>query len=186
MCPGSAMRLSTILLVLVATMPAFAAEDADSGLAVNLPDTFVVEAAASPPPYSVTFGVRSASGDPAPLTGEKYLCQVSFQAVPGNAGLSVEKINEQIGSPSWVALAKEGMAPIFDFVSDSSFELGGYKGHEFIGTPKQKGAEKVRLVLSMVETAKGRTAVSCVTDADTLDGILPTFHSIRDGVTLPV
>ena len=177
---------SLVLVAAILAAPAFAAEDAETGLAVTLPDTFVVEAVESPPPYNVTFGVKSASDDPAPLTGEKYLCQVSFQSVPGNADLTEEKINEQIGSPSWVAMAKEGMASIFDFVSDSSFELDGYKGHEFIGKPKQKNAEHVRLVLSMVETAKGRTAISCVTDADRLDAVLPTFHTIRDGVTPPV
>ena len=168
----------------VLATPTFAAEDA-TGLAVNLPDTFTVEAAPSPPPYSVTFGVKATSGEPAPLEGETYVCQVSFQAVAGNAELTMETINAQIGTPAWVAMAKEGMASIFDFVSDSSFELAGYKGHEFIGTPKQKGAENVRLVLSTLETAKGRTAISCVTDAERLDEALPTFHTIRDGVTPP-
>jgi hypothetical protein len=181
------MRFSPVLLLLAAafTSPVLAAEDAASGLAVNLPDPLVVEATTSPPPYHVTFGVKTASGDPAPLTGEAYLCQVSFQSVPGNAGLTMEKINSQIGSPEWVAMAKDGMSSIFDFLSDSSFELAGYKGHEFVGKPKQKGADNVRLVLSMVETAKGRTAVSCVTDADRLDAAMPTFHTIRDGVTPP-
>ena len=179
------MRLVPILLLLLAT-PVLAVEDTETGLGVNLPDTFVVEAAESPPPYNVTFGVKSAANDPAPLTGEKYLCQVSFQSVPANAGLTLEKINEQIGSPGWIAMAKDGMSSIFDFVSDASFELDGYKGHEFIGKPKQKNAEHVRLVLSMVETAKGRTAISCVTDADRLDAVLPAFHTIRDGVTPPV
>lgn len=177
---------SLVLVAAILATPAFAAEDAETGLAVNLPETFVVEAAESPPPYNVTFGVKSASDEPAPLTGEKYLCQVSFQDVPANADLTIEKINEQIGSPSWVAMAKDGMSSIFDFVSDASFELDGYKGHEFIGKPKQKNAEHVRLVLSMVETAKGRTAISCVTDADRLDAVLPAFHTIRDGVTPPV
>ena len=175
---------SLVLVAAIFVTPAFAAEDAETGLAVTLPDTFVVEAAESPPPYNVTFGVKSASDEPATLEGEKYLCQVSFQSVPGNEGLTLEKINEQIGSPSWVAMAKDGMSSIFDFVSDSSFELDGYKGHEFIGKPKQ--AENVRLVLSMVETAKGRTAISCVTDADRLDAVLPAFHTIRDSVTPPV
>lgn len=177
---------SSLVLVAILAAPALAAEDAATGLAVNLPDTFVVEASASPPPYDVTFGVTSASGDPAPLTGEKYLCQVSFQSVPNNAGLTMEKINEQIGSPGWIGMAKDGMSSILDFVSDSSFELDGYKGHEFIGMPKQKNSEHVRLVLSMVETAKGRTAVSCVTNADGLDAALPTFHTIRDAVTPPM
>lgn len=177
---------SSLVLVAILAAPAFAAEDAATGLAVNLPDTFLVESAESPPPYNVTFGVKSASDEPATLEGEKYLCQVSFQDVPANAGLTMEKINEQIGSPGWIAMAKEGMSSIFDFVSDSSFELDGYRGHEFIGKPKQKNAEHVRLVLSMVETAKGRTAISCVTDADRLDVVLPAFHTIRDAVTPPV
>jgi hypothetical protein len=177
---------SSLVLVAILAAPAIAAEDAATGLAVNLPDTFVVEASTSPPPYNVTFGVKSASDEPAPLKDEKYLCQVSFQDVPNNAGLTMEKINEQIGSPGWVAMAKDGMSSIFEFVSDSSFELAGYKGHEFIGMPKQKNAEHVRLVLSMVETARGRTAISCVTDADRLDAVLPTFHTIRDAVTPPL
>ncbi|HWV21149.1 MAG TPA: hypothetical protein VN036_08980 [Devosia sp.] len=176
---------SLVLAAVLLAAPALAGEDAETGLAVTLPDAFVVEAAPSPPPYNVTFGVKSASDDPATLTGEKYLCQVSFQSVPANAGLTRERINEQIGSPGWIAMAKDGMSSIFDFVSDSSFKLDGYKGHEFIGMPKQKNAEHVRLVLSMVETAKGRTAVSCVTDAERLDAVLPTFHTIRDGVTPP-
>lgn len=181
------MRLLPVVSIALFALagPAFAIEDEATGLAVNLPDTFTVEAAPSPPPYSVTFGVKSASGEPAPLEGETYVCQVSFQAVAGNAGLTMETINAQIGTPAWVAMAKEGMASIFDFVSDSSFELAGYKGHEFIGTPKQKGAENVRLVLSTLETAKGRTAISCVTDAERLQEALPTFHTIRDGVTPP-
>lgn len=176
---------SLVLVAAVLTTPAFAAEDA-TGLAVNLPDTFVVEPTSSPPPYNVTFGVKTASGDPAPLQGEKYLCQVSFQDVPANAGLTMEKINEQIGSPGWIAMARDGMSSIFEPISDAAFELHGYKGHEFIGQPKQKNAEHVRLVLSMVETAKGRTAISCVTDADRLDAVLPAFHTIRDAVTPPL
>lgn len=179
------MRLLPIACLAMLSVPALAAEDA-SGLAVNLPDTFVVAAETSPPPYDVTFGVKSAADDPAPLEGEKYLCQVSFQNVPANAGLSVEEINAQIGSPAWLAMAKDGMSQIFDFVADSAFELDGYNGHEFIGKPKQKGAEHVRLVLSMVETARGRTAISCVTDADRLESVLPVFHTIRDGVTPPI
>lgn len=182
------MRFSTavgVACLAILTTPVLSAEDA-SGLAVDLPDTFVVAAETSPPPYDVTFGVKSAANDPATLEGEKYLCQVSFQDVPANAGLSVEEINKLIGSPEWLAMAKEGMSSIFDFVGDSAFELDGYNGHEFIGKPKQKGAEHVRLVLSMVETARGRTAISCVTDADRLEDVLPVFHTIRDGVTPPV
>lgn len=182
------MRLVCSLVLVAASLaaPALAVEDAETGLTVTLPDSFLVEAAPSPPPYNVTFGVKAASEEPSTLAGEKYLCQVSFQSVPANAGLTLEKINEQIGSPGWIAMAKDGMSSILEFVSDSSFELNGYRGHEFIGQPKQKNAEHVRLVLSMVETAKGRTAISCVTDADRLDAVLPTFHTIRDGVTPPV
>ncbi|PXA92910.1 hypothetical protein DMC47_23290 [Nostoc sp. 3335mG] len=179
------MRLFLLLLASVLAAPALAAEDAATGLAVNLPDTFAVEAAPSPPPYDVTFGVSATTGEPAPLAGETYLCQVSFDAVPGNAGLTMDEINARIGTPQWIAMAREGMASILAIEADAGFELGGYKGHEFIGKPTQKGGENVRLVLSTLETARGRTAISCVTSAERLEAMLRVFRTVRDGVTPP-
>ncbi|KKB76041.1 hypothetical protein VW35_20160 [Devosia soli] len=181
------MRLLTAISFasLAIAAPALAAEDEATGLGVNLSDDFIVEATPPQAQYSANFGVKSASGTPANFEGEAYLCQVSFAPAPQNADLSQEEINTMVGSPEWVDMAKQSMSPVFTFEDDTAFELAGYNGHEFIAVPKQEGAENVRLVLSMLETAKGRTAISCVADAETLDEAIDAFRTIRDGVTPP-
>ena len=181
------MRLLTAasLATLALLTPAFAAEDEATGLGVNLSDEFIVEATPPMAQYTANFGVKSASGTPANFEGEAYLCQVSFAPAPQNADLSQEEINAMLTSPEWLDLAKQSMEPVFTFEEDSGFELAGFNGHEFIAVPKQEGAEDVRLVLSMLETSKGRTAISCVAHADTLAETLDTFRAIRDGVTPP-
>lgn len=163
----------------------YAAEDAATGLGVALDGNFVVEAIAPAAPYTANFGVRSASGSPANFEGEEWLCQVSFAPAPQNADLSQTEINDMVTSPEWLQLAKDSMSSVFDFEDDTAFELAGYSGHEFVAVPRQEGAENVRLVLSMVETAKGRTAISCVADEITLDQALPVFRDIRDAVNPP-
>ena len=175
--------LSLVSLALVA--PAFAAEDKASGLAVELSDEFVVEPTQGDGTFTANFGIKSASDTPANFEGEDYLCQVSFSPAPENAALSKEEINDMVATPDWVNLAKETMSVMFDFTEDSAFTLGDINGHEFIATPKAEGAENVRLVLSMLETTKGRTAISCVADEANLDEVLPAFRTIRDGVTPP-
>ena len=178
--------LSFALLVNLTLAPvALAQEDAATGLAINLPDDFIVEAVPPAAPYTANFGVKSASGTPANFEGEAWLCQVSFAPAPQNADLSQDEINEMVTSPEWLQLAKDSMAPVFNFEDDSGFELAGFNGHEFIAVPKQAGAEQVRLVLSMLETSKGRTAISCVAHADTLEAALPVFRTIRDAVAPP-
>lgn len=181
------MRLLTAasLFAVACLAPASAAEDQASGLAVNLPGDFVVETLPPSAPYTANFGIKSTSGEPATFEGEPFLCQVSFAPAPQNAGLAQAEINDMIKSEAWVGLAKKSMEPAFTFESDGGFELAGFNGHEFIGVPKQTGGENVRLVLSMLETAKGRTAISCVASKETLEDRLKTFHTIRDGVTPP-
>lgn len=175
--------LGLVSLALVA--PAFAAGDKASGLAVDLSDDFVVEPTPGDGNFTANFGIKSASGTPANFEGEDYLCQVSFAPAPENAALSAKEINAMVATADWVNLAKNTMSVMFDFTEDSAFTLGDVNGHEFIATPKAEGAENVRLVLSMLETTKGRTAISCVADEANLDEALPVFRSIRDGVTPP-
>lgn len=174
------------LAALACAAPAFAAEDAATGLAVTLPEAdFVVETIPAQPPYTANFGVKAGANGPAPFEGEAYLCQVSFAPAPQNADLSQDEINEMITSPEWLEVAKQSMSQVFDFESDTGFKLADYRGHEFVAVPRQEGAEDVRLVLSMLETAQGRTALSCVAHADQLESMLTTFRTIRDGVTPP-
>lgn len=181
------MRVLTLAVLASLTLApaAFAQEDAATGLAIDLPDDFTVEAIPPAAPYTANFGVKSASGTPANFDGEAWLCQVSFAPAPQNADLSQDEINNMVTSPEWLQLAKDSMAPVFDFEQDSGFELAGFNGHEFVAVPKQAGAENVRLVLSMLETSKGRTAISCVADEATLDEALPVFRTIRDSVAPP-
>lgn len=161
------------------------AQDGTNDLAVDPGSDFVVEAIPPAPPYTSNFGVKSASGTPANFDGEAWLCQVSFAPAPQNAELSQTEINDMVTSPEWLQLAKDSMAPVFTFEDDTGFKLGDFNGHEFVAVPKQPGAENVRLVLSMLETAKGRTAISCVADETTLEDTLPVFRQIRDAVTPP-
>ncbi|MDV3252942.1 hypothetical protein DevBK_16505 [Devosia sp. BK] len=181
------MRIFTALCLAALSLaaPALAAEDKATGLAVNLSDDFVVEPTPADANFTANFGIKSASGETANFEGEDYLCQVAYSPAPENADLSVEEINAMVRTQEWIDLAKNTMSVIFDFKEDTPFERAGFNGHEFIAMPKQPGAENVRLVLSMLETPKGRTAISCVADEEALDEMLPTFRTIRDGVTPP-
>jgi len=181
------MRLLSLAVFASLTLvpAALGQEDAATGLTVNLTDDFIVEAIPPAPPYSANFGIKSASDTPANFDGEAWLCQVSFADAPQNADLSQDEINDMVTSAEWLQLAKDSMAPVFDFEDDSAFELAGFNGHEFVAVPRQPGAENVRLVLSMLETSKGRTAISCVASSDTLEDALPVFRTIRDAVTPP-
>lgn len=179
----SLVPLSIALFALA--VPAFAMEDEATGLAVELPEAeFTIEPSALTGQYTANFGVNTVSGEPS-LIGGKYLCEVGFQPGPKNAGLSQDEINASVEAPEWVTMAQGTMSSIFDFDGAEQFELAGATGYQFIAIPKQAGAQDVRVVLTMIETPKGRTAISCATNAQQLDKALPVFRAIRQGVTPP-
>jgi hypothetical protein len=46
-------------------------------------------------------------------------------------------------------------------------------------------AETNRMSFSMVETAKGRTALICVADKDSIAAVLPEFRALRAAIRAP-
>jgi hypothetical protein len=82
--------------------PALAIEEKVSGLAVNLPDTFIVEKALPPAYFAISFGVKFASGTPAPYDGEAHLCSVNFAPIPEYATLNKSQINAVVESGEWL------------------------------------------------------------------------------------
>lgn len=168
--------------------PAFAVEDSATGLKVELSDDFIVEVAPFPvtPQYDVLIGVNAASGQPPIVGNSDYLCGVAFVTAPQNAKLSQAEINAMIDTPEWGMQARAAMEALMTFSTTEPFQLGDATGAEFVATPKiGPDHDNVRLVLSLVETPKGRTVVTCTATASTLKKAMPVFRTIRDGVTPP-
>jgi hypothetical protein len=168
-------------------VPAFALEDPDTGLKVELPSGFTVEMSSQQSPeYEAQIGVKTVSGEP-PIAGTgDYLCEAGFASAPQNAGLTQAQINAALSKPGWSEMAQNTMSAVFTFTRTERFELAGATGYEFVATPRLgPDAENVRVVLFMLETPRGRTVLSCATFADKLKGALPVFRTIRDGVTPP-
>jgi hypothetical protein len=176
-----------LMAIALLVQPALALEDAASGLKVELPDDFIVEIAPTPiDGYDVLIGINAASGKPAIVGNSDYLCGVAFVAAPQNAGLTQDQITAMIDTPGWVEQARASMDPVMTFGSVEAFRLGDAMGAEFITTPRiGPDHDNVRLMLSMLETPKGRTVITCAATAATLKKVLPVFRSIRDGVTPP-
>lgn len=171
----------------LATPTVFALEDTATGLKVELSDDFRLERSPEPSPaYDVLIGVDTVSGDPPIVGTSDYLCGVAFIASSQNAEMTQAEINAVIDTPEWGDLARQSMAATMTFEQATTFQLAGITGTEFIAIPKNgPDHDNVRLVLSVLETPKGRTMVSCVATATTLKNALPVFRTIRDGITPP-
>lgn len=178
------MKLAAALALALVATPVLAVEDAATGLKVDLPGDFAIEASQRSN-YQALFGVSPLSGQPS-SAGSPYLCEVGFQAAPSNQGMTQDQINKAMSEPSWSQMAQAGLEPAFTINSEQDFALNGVGGLEFIATPKAgPEALNVRVFLSFMETPKGRTVVSCATTAPEIDGALPVFRAIRQGVTPP-
>ncbi len=164
---------------------AHAFEDKTTGLKVVPPAPFEAEAAKRPNQDAVA-GVFSTTGVPAAATSGKYICEIGFKSAAQNAGLSKEQINEFLGDPAWQTTATETIGRVFTINATETFSLDGFTGFEMIGTPKVgPDAANTRLVLSINETAKGRTTTSCSVRAGDLATALPMLRAIRASITLP-
>jgi hypothetical protein len=66
------------------------------------------------------------------------------------------------------------------------FEHQGFNGIELIVAPKAgPDAQTTRMFVSAMETAKGRTVLSCVTDQAGLASALPQFRAVRATIHAP-
>lgn len=179
--------VASLIAAVCSSFPAYGLEDPKTGLKVDLSDQFRVELDPTPDrSYDALIGISPVSGQ-LPLIGtSKYLCGVAFTAIAQNAGISQAQINAEINTQSWGQQARQSMSGTLTFESLVAFELAGITGAEFIAIPKMgPDHENVRLMLSLLETPKGRTSLTCTATKAGMDSALPLFRTIRDAITPP-
>jgi hypothetical protein len=160
--------------------------DPGSGFAVNPPAPFTTEQTSNRRQFDVGVGISSTTGRPRLAGSGRYVCEAGFKAAPQNASLSRAEINALVDKPEWVNIAKATFELIFRVTSQRRFTLEGYRGLEFEAIPKAgPGAEDVRVFISVVETAKGRTTLLCLTQKDDYKAARPQFRAIRGSINLP-
>jgi hypothetical protein len=177
-------------LLLIAALSPYAAQafstDPATGFGIRPPAPFVAEQTTNRRQFDVGVGVKSTTGSPAPAGSGAYVCEAGFKAAAQNNRLSRDEINAFMDKPEWVNVARATMELAFAINAQQRFTLEGYRGIEFRGQPKGgPGAENVRMFMSIVETAKGRTTVICLTDKAAFGKVLPQFRAIRASINLP-
>lgn len=182
------LRLSAALAALLSAGAAAAQSYGDpaSGLSVAPPAGFKAEAGGRHPQFDVTIDISSKTGTPKAVNSTGQLCTLGFKSAAQNAKLTREVVNEQMAKPEWQQLYRD-MFETIGTVSDLKlFEHQGFAGIELIVTPKAgPNAQNVRMFTSTMETAKGRTALICVTDQAGLAAALPQFKALRATIHAP-
>ena len=172
-------------VILAQPSRAFAFEDPATGFGIAPAAPFSAEPDRRPP-FDVWAGVKSATGKPEIRGTGKFICEAGFKAAPENAKLSRDDINALVDKPEWMNHARTALELAFHIDDQQRFALQGYRGFEFQGRPKSgPGAEDARMFLSMVETAKGRTTMICVTAASGFEAAVAQFREIRATINLP-
>ena len=181
---GPAAILAAVLFAGSASAQSYG--DAATGLSVAPPAGFKAEAGKPHPQFEVTIDINSKTGTPKAVNSTGQLCTLGFKSTTQNAQLTREIVNEQMSKPEWQQLYRE-MFETIGTVSDLKlFEQQGFNGIELIVTPKAgPNAQNVRMFTSTLETAKGRTALICVTDQANLAAALPQFKALRATIHAP-
>jgi hypothetical protein len=190
MSPGntiSRMQLPCLLAALLLIPASAQAEfsDLSTGFAIRPPAPFTAEPTTRRQ-FDVGVGIKSGNGSLAPAGSSAFVCEAGFKAAAGNNTLSVQEINAFVDKPEWRKLIRSTFELIGTVRSERRFTLEGYRGIELQVTPKAgPDASNVRLFVSMVETAKGRTTLICNTVRSDLAKGLPQFRAIRSSMTVP-
>ena len=160
--------------------------DTTSGFSIDPPAPFVAERTTNRPQFDVGVGIRSSNGVPPSAGTSSFVCEAGFKAAPQNASLTRAEINALVDKPEWVNLAKAAFELVFSITSQRRFTLQGYRGMEFQAVPKGgPGGANVRVLISLVETPKGRTTLFCLTQAPAYGVARQQFRAIRSSITLP-
>lgn len=173
-----------VLLTLALTGPAAAQafkHDA-TGFGVDLPKDFVVNAEVPPQPaYDILVGITSRAQP------DDFSCEAGFQGSDGNSRLTQRQINAMAtGATAWTQQVRAGFSLAMTIDAFKSFRIGDLVGVELIATPKFAApTEDIRLVISLLETRRGRTMLICNTTASTIDEALPVFRRMREGLIPP-
>lgn len=158
--------------------------DPVTGLAVSVEGDYLVENEAPQGAYAAMIAVKGRNGHPfIPEETIVPICTAAFQPMPDNAPLTQAEINA--GVPQWAAEIEAGMAQVMRFETREPFEFKGISGYKFVASPLGTFSAKMRIVLYVMETPKGRTVLNCSGHAETLAKAMPTYDLIRDGVSPP-
>lgn len=185
-----AMRISGPAL-LIATTIALAGcsqthslSDVATGLAVTVEGDYIVENWPLQAPYTAMIAVKGKDGHPF-VADETIapICVAAFQPFPENASMTQAELNALV--PERAALMETEMAQGMRFEAREPFTFKDIAGYRFVVTPLGPLTAKMRIVLYVMETPRGRTVVNCSGNAETLARAMPTYDLIRDGVTPP-
>ena len=159
--------------------------DPASGLSISPPAGFNAEAGKSDPQFDVTIDISSKTGQPKAANSSGQLCTLGFKREAQNAVLTREAVNAQMARPEWQQLYRSMFENIGTVSDLKLFEHQGFNGIELIVTPKAgPNAQNVRMFASIMETAKGRTALICTTDQAGL-AALPQLKALRATIHAP-
>ncbi|MGL4634601.1 MAG: hypothetical protein ACRCWF_01335 [Beijerinckiaceae bacterium] len=161
-------------------------QDPSTGFGVKPPAPFKAEQTTNRRQFDVGVGISSSTGKPAPKGTGTHVCEAGFKAAPQNADLSIADINKLTDTPQRQKQVRDTIEMIFLVTRTRTFTLQGVRGLEFEGRPRfGPDAENARMMMSMIETPKGRVTKVCVTSRAEIDKALPQFRAIRAGLTLP-
>lgn len=160
------------------------ASDPGTGLAVSVTGDYLVEPWELQPPYSAMIAVKGKDGHPfIPDETVAPICIAAFQPMSDSAGLTQAELNAAL--PEWAGRMEDELGSVMRFEAREPFEHRGLAGYRFVTTPLGTFTAKVRIVLYVMETPKGRTVVNCSANAETFAKAMPTYDLIRNGVTAP-
>lgn len=193
MASASAMIAHRSFLAALGLFAAFAAPacaqsygDAGTGLSISPPAPFAATAGRAHPLFETTIDINSKTGQPKTAGGENRLCVLGFKRETKNAELTREQVNTLMARPEWQAQYRTLFESVGTVSDLRTFEHQGFLGIELIVLPKaEAGAQATAMFTSIMETAKGRTGLICVTEQAGLAAAVPRFRALRATMHAP-
>lgn len=157
--------------------------DAATGLAVDPPAGYAVQAEAPDQQHAARLSVKRA-------TDTDGGCQLAFTATSANARFTQPQINAITGGNAWQDTAKAAIAPVYDVLDTRPADFGAVRGLEIQADFKPRRelpprAQQLRSYFAIMETPRGRTTLVCVSDRADFATRLPEFAAIARGTAPP-
>jgi hypothetical protein len=178
------------MILLAASAPASASfRDPATGFGIAPPTPFVTEPTTHRT-FDVAVVLRSTTNlpptVPPPDGSQPFICRAGYKAAAEIDDLTKAEINAFVGSPEWRTELRRNLETSFHIDNLGTFTLQGYRGTEVTARPKfGDSAGNVSVLLSYVETNKGRTTLTCFTDRASFAKALPQFRAVRATMTAP-
>ena len=174
-----------IFVVFATNMASAWAFQDKSGFGITPPTGFTAEQT-SRKQFDVSVGVASATGKPSIAGNGRHQCEAGFKFSEKNNALTKAEINAFMRKPEWTNMARSTLETVFKIHTSTPFTLQGYRGAEFEMEPKSgPDAANTRMMMSIVETPKGRMTTICLTHLPEFSGAKKAFRAIRQSMTLP-